>query len=410
MGQLQTEVKPADVGLAAERLRRIDQHFQAYVDDRRLPGWLVLVARGGRIAHLSIYGKRDKEADLPVETDTLFRIYSMTKPITSVAAMMLYEQGLIELTDPVSEYLPAFSRPRVYVGGPANAPRTRPATSPIRVWHLLTHTAGFTYGYHRVNPVDQLYRERGFEAGYPAGLDLTGVCDLWAELPLLFDPGEAWNYSIATDILGRVVEVVSGERLDEFFRQRIFDPLDMRDTGFHVPSSQRERLAALYTADRHKQAVRNDRFDRMGTEPPTVLSGGGGLVSSARDYHRFMRMLLGGGTLDGNRLLGNRTVRYMTRNHLPGGVDLAEIALQSHSETTNVGKGFGLGFSVTDNPESAKILSSQGQYAWGGMGSTAFWVDPREELTVLFLTQLMPSTTHPIRSRLQPLVYQALVD
>ncbi|WP_170837413.1 serine hydrolase domain-containing protein [Actinopolyspora xinjiangensis] len=410
MGQLQTEVEATDVGLCPERLERIEQHFAEYVTDGRLPGWLVLIARHGKIAHLRTHGMRDLEAGLPVETDTIFRIYSMSKPVTSVAAMMLYERGLLELTDPVAEYLPEFDQPRVYTGGSAAAAQTRPATEPIRIWHLLTHTAGLTYGFHRIHPVDQMYRDQGFENGYPEGLDLAGACAAWARLPLLFDPGDAWNYSVATDVLGRVVEVVSGSTLDEFFRGNIFEPLDMRDTDFAVAESEQDRLAALYSVDRNRRAVRNERLNRVGTELPHVLSGGGGLVSSARDYHRFTQMLLGGGTLDGNRLLSNRTVGFMTRNHLPGGADLADMAMGSFSEVTNAGKGFGLGFSVNDRPQASKVLSSQGQYAWGGMASTAFWVDPAEDLTVLFLTQLMPSSVHPIRTRLQALVYQALVD
>ncbi len=410
MGQLQTEVDPAEVGFDAERLQRIDRHFEHYVADGRLPGWLVLVARHGKIAHLSTHGMRDVQAGLPVETDTLFRIYSMTKPITSVAAMMLYERGLFELTDPVSRFIPEFAEQRVYVNGAPQQPQTRPATEPLRIWHLLTHTAGLTYGFHRTHPVDQMYRDQDFEWGHPAGLDLAGACAAWAEFPLLFDPGTAWNYSVATDVLGRVVEVASGLDLDEFFRTNILEPLDMRDTAFSVEERDQDRLAALYTADRAGRAVRNDKFGRAVHHPPRVLSGGGGLVSSARDYHRFTQMLLRGGQLDGERLLSNRTVDYMTRNHLPGGTDLETLAMGSFSEAANAGKGFGLGFSVDEDPAAAKVLSSKGEFGWGGAASTAFWVAPREELTVLFLTQLLPSSTHPIRSQLHQLVYQALVD
>ncbi len=410
MGQIQTEVEANEVGLDADRLTRIDRHFAGYVAEDKLPGWLVLVARHGKIAHLATHGMRDREAGLPVETDSLFRIYSMTKPVTSIAAMMLHEQGAFELTDPVSRFVPAFAEPRVYVNGPARAPQTRPATEPIRIWHLLTHMAGLTYGFHRLHPVDEMYRAHGFEGGHPPGLDLAGVCDAWAEFPLLFDPGQRWNYSVATDVLGRVVEVASGRSLDAYFREHIFDPLDMRDTGFHVDESERDRLAALYTADREGRALRNDKLGRVGPEPPRVLSGGGGLVSSARDYHRFTQMLLRGGELDGTRLVGNRTLAYMLRNHLPGGTDLETLGMGSFSEASNAGKGFGFGFYVNEDPAASKIIASPGQYGWGGMASTAFWVDPREDLTVLFLTQLMPSSTHPIRSQLQPLVYQALVD
>src|SRR5215813_4013610 len=234
MTGLKAEVDPADVGLDAQRLQRIDRHFARYVDDGRLTGWLVVVSRRGRLAHVSWYGSRDAEAALPVEPDTLWRIYSMTKPVTSVAAMMLYEEGAFELSDPVSAFIPAFADVRVYAGGSDQRQVTVPATEPVRIWHLLTHTSGLTYGFIRVHPVDALYRAAGFEWSWPAGMDLATACEAWAGLPLLLQPGTEWNYSVATDVLGRVVEVVSGQRLDEFFRARILDPLGMTDTAFFV--------------------------------------------------------------------------------------------------------------------------------------------------------------------------------
>lgn len=409
MSQLHTEVDPGEVGLDAARLRRIDEHFAQYVDTGKLPGSLTLIARQGKIAHLSTYGWRDIEASAPVNTDTLFRIFSMTKPVTSVAAMMLYEQGAFELTDPVSDFIPSFADLRVYTGGTADQPRTRPAVEPMRIWHLLTHTSGLTYGFHHLHPVDKMYRKAGFEFGNQS-LDLATTCDEWSRLPLLFDPGQAWNYSVSTDVLGRVVEVASGQSLDEFFRDRILQPLGMHDTCFTVEQTDADRLAALYRADATGNAVRYDKFGRAALEPTKFLSGGGGLVSTAHDYNRFTGMLLGGGQLDGVRLLGNRTLKYMTRNHLPGGADLETLAMDSFSEASNAGKGFGLGFAVNDDPVASKVVSSAGEYFWGGLASTAFWVDPAEDLTVLFLTQLMPSSTHPIRSQLHQLVYQALVD
>lgn len=409
MSELTPEVEPGEVGFDPERLRRIDDHFAQYVDSGKLPGTLALVARHGKIAHLSTCGWRDIEAGAPLTSDTLFRIYSMTKPVTSVAAMMLHERGLFELTDPVSDHIPAFADQRVYTGGTADQPQTRPAVEPTRIWHLLTHTAGLTYGFHHLHPVDRMYREAGFEFGN-GDRDLATCCDEWARLPLLFDPGQRWNYSVATDVLGRLVEVVSGQQLDEFFRENILEPLGMHDTCFTVPESETDRLAALYRADRRGEAVRHDKFGRAALQPQKALSGGGGLVSSAHDYHRFATMLLRGGELDGVRLLGNRTLRYMTRNHLPGGADLETLAMGAFSEASNAGKGFGLGFAVTDDPVAGKVLSSTGEFFWGGLASTAFWVDPAEDMTVLFLTQLMPSSTHPLRSQLHQLVYQSLVD
>ncbi|MCC5697280.1 beta-lactamase family protein, partial [Klebsiella pneumoniae] len=232
-------------------------------------------------------------------------------------------------------------------------------------------------------------------------------------MPLLFDPGQAWNYSVATDVLGRVVEVASGQSLDEFFRTRIFEPLGMKDTGFAIDKADGDRLATLYVAGKDGRAhphPRHQEAHQIAFQQPKALSGGGGLISSAYDYHRFLQMLLQGGELDGTRLLSNRTVRYMTRNHLPGGADLESIALGSFSEVSNAGKGFGLGFAVVDDPVPSRVICSPGEFSWGGLASTAFWVDPAEELTVVFMTQLMPSSALPIRSQLHQLIYQALVD
>jgi CubicO group peptidase (beta-lactamase class C family) len=409
--KLDIEVEAGEVGFDPDRLQRIDRHFSRYVDDGRLPGWLVLVSRFGKIAHLSTYGMRDMEAAAPVELDTLFRIYSMTKPITSVAAMMLYEEGAFQLKDPVSRFIPSFEDVRVYRQGSALNPVTEPVVEPVRIWHLLTHTSGLTYGFHHAHPVDAMYRTAGFDFASPPGADLGACCDVWATLPLLFQPGSEWNYGVSTDVLGRVVEVASGQSLDRFFADRIFGPLDMPDTAFFAPESEHDRLAALYVANPADGLP--IRFDLMGAaalSPPAFLSGGGGLVSTARDYHRFCQMLLDGGELDGIRLLSDRTLEYMTRNHLPGGADLEQIGRPLFAETSFDGMGFGLGFSVVDDPVKNKVLSSPGEFAWGGLASTAFWVDPLEEVTAVFMTQLMPSSTHPIRPQLKQLVYQALVD
>jgi CubicO group peptidase (beta-lactamase class C family) len=411
MPALKREVDPGEVGFDAGRLARIDRHFARYVDAGLLPGWLVAVSRAGRIVHVSTYGQRDIEAGAPLEIDTLFRIFSMTKPITSVAAMMLYEEGAFELKDPVSRFIPAFADVRVYKQGSAMAPVTEPATEPVRIWHLLTHTAGLTYGFHHAHPVDAMYRTAGFEWGAPPDLDLAGCCDKWASIPLLFQPGQEWNYSVGTDVLGRVVEVASDMTLDRFFAERIFTPLGMSDTAFFASETDHDRLAALYfPAPRTRKATRLDSIGEHAKKPPASLSGGGGLVSTAADYHRFTQMLLGEGEVDGARLLGSRTLRYMTRNHLPGGADLEAFGRPLFAETTFQGIGFGLGFSVVQDPAANKVLSSRGTFAWGGAASTAFWVDPAEEITALFMTQLLPSSTHPIRPQLSQLVYQALVD
>ena len=411
MADLKVETDPREVGLDGDRLARIDRHFERYVDDGRLPGWLIAVTRHGRLAHLSTYGRRDIENDLPVELDTVFRIFSMTKPITSVAAMMLYEEGAFELTDPISRFIPSFRDVKVYRSGSAINPTLEPASEPIRVWHLLTHTAGLTYGFHHAHPVDTMYRNAGFEWGTPSGADLAACCDAWAELPLVFQPGTEWNYSVATDVLGRMVEVAAGTSLDRFFAERLFRPLGMTETSFWVDDADAGRLAALYApSPKTGRIVRNDAMGKAVLTPPTFLSGGGGLVSTAGDYHRFTRMLLGEGELEGARLLGPRTVRYMARNHLPGGVDLETIGRPLFAETTYDGVGFGLGLSVVLDPVANKVPASPGEVAWGGAASTAFWVDRAEDVTAVFLTQLLPSSTLPVRSQLRQLVYQALID
>jgi CubicO group peptidase (beta-lactamase class C family) len=411
MADLKVEIDPSEAGFDATRLARLDSHFARYVDDGRLPGWSLLVSRNGHIVHLSTYGERDKEASLPVELDTVFRIYSMTKPITSVAAMMLYEEGAFELKDPVERYIPSFGEARVYRNGSALAPVTEPVTEPVRIWHLLSHTSGLTYGFHHTHAVDAMYRTAGYEWSAPPGKDLAQCCDDWAALPLLFQPGAEWNYGVSTDVLGRVVEVVSGMSLDQFFRTRIFEPLGMNETAFYVNEADQSRLAALYVpAPGTREAVRYDPLGIVPTSTPEFLSGGGGLASTMADYHRFTQLLLNGGELDGVRLLGTRTLRYMVQNHLPGGADLEEIGRPIFAETTYDGVGFGLGFHVVEQPIKTKVLSTAGEYGWGGAASTAFWVDPGERITVVFLTQLLPSSTHPIRPQLKQLVYQALTD
>jgi CubicO group peptidase (beta-lactamase class C family) len=335
----------------------------------------------------------------------------MTKPITSVALMMLVEEGKLLLTDPVSAFIPSFATTRVWRGGSVVKPATEPMTEPMLIWHLLSHTAGLTYGFLYQSPVDDIYRRAGFEWGVPRGLTLEQACDSWASLPLLFQPGTEWNYSVATDVVGRVVEVASGESLDEFFAKRIFAPLGMRSTGFFVPDESLERLAALYQPDPATRAAK--RLDVMGkaaTRRPSFLSGGGGLVSSAHDYHRFMMMLANRGELDGVRILSPSTVDLMAMNQLPGNSDISTFGRPIDLENAYDGFGFGLGFSVLVDPAAAKLHGSLGDFGWGGAASTTFWIDRMRDLSVAFYTQLLPSSTWPIRPYLRSLVYQALVD
>ena len=413
MGELKVEVDPAEVGLDPDRLERIGRHFARYVDDGRLAGWLITVNRRGRLAYVARYGARDVSGDRPVETDTLWRLYSMTKPITAVAAMVLWEEGGFELNDPVSRFIPSFGDVRVFTGGTDVRQATVPASEPVRIWHLLTHTAGLTYGFMRSHPVDAIYRARGYEWAWPPGCDLATACDAWADIPLLFQPGTDWSYSVATDVLGRVVEVVSGQPLDEFFANRIFGPLGMADIAFHTDDA--DRLATLYAQGGGGQLAEVGAMGAAALKAPTLCSGGGGLVGTAADYDRFTQMLLNrpdspGGELDGVRLLGPRTVAYMSRNHLPGNLDLEQFGRPLYAETPFRGTGFGLGFAVNLDPVPGKVPGSAGELSWGGAASTAFWVDPAEELTASFFTQLMPSNAYPVRSQLRQLVYQAVAD
>jgi len=402
-------VEPGEVGLDARQLARLDQHFARYVDDGRLAGWQIVVARQGQVAHASVYGQRDLEAGAPVTEDTLWRIYSMTKPITSVAAMMLWEEGRFELTDEISRWLPEFANVRVYDKGSTGRFYTVPAIEPIRVWHLLTHTSGLTYGFTQTSVVDALYRAAGWDMIPPPGIDLAAACQTWAGLPLLFQPGTRWGYSCATDVLGRLVEVVSGQSLPEFLQQRILGPLGMTDTQWWVRPEDADRLAALYIPSATGGVTRFNAIGDEALREPTFYGGGGGLISTAADYHRFTQMLLGEGTYEGHRLLGSRTVRFMTRNHLPGGADLAALNTGGFAESILDGAGFGLGFAVILDPVPARVPNSVGQYYWGGVASTAFLVDPAEQLTVMLFTQLMPSSTYPLRPQLRQMVYSALL-
>jgi CubicO group peptidase (beta-lactamase class C family) len=412
VGELQVEVEPRDVGIDAARLNRLPAYLDGLVEAGRLPGWQLALSRGGRLAYVGGGGFRHVEQRLPVEPDTLWRIYSMTKPITSVAAMMLWEEGAFELTDPVSAFLPSFADVRVYTGGSDLKPVTVPAQEPIRIWHLLTHTSGLTYGFHRVHPSDALLRGAGYEWTFPPGVTLAQAVDTWASVPLLFEPGAEWNYSLATDVLGRVVEVVSGQRLDRFFAERILGPLGMTDTSFGVAErdpADADRLARLYAATPSRRLVAADAVGAPFIRPAAAHSGGGGLVSTAHDYHRFLLMLRGGGELDGVRLLGPRTVAAMTRNHLPGGADLDTFGRPLYAETPFRGVGFGLGFAVVLDAVRSHSASSPGEYSWGGAASTAFWVDPLEDITCVFMTSVFPSSALPVRSMLRQLVAQALV-
>ncbi|OUD02131.1 serine hydrolase domain-containing protein [Streptomyces swartbergensis] len=408
MAQLRQDVDPGEAGLDPEALGRLDRHFARLVDEGRLPGFLVSVARAGRVAHLTTHGLRDIAAGQPVEPDTLWRVYSMTKPVTAVAALLLVEEGRLSLDDPVADHLPAFADPRVYVDGSGADVRTRPATGPILVRHLMTHTSGLTFGFYHTHPVDALYREAGLESSVRPGADLAETIEMYASLPLQFEPGTQWNYSVASNVLGRIIEVVSGQPLDVFCAERVFGPLGMTDAGFHVTDEQAPRLSEMYGEKEGGGIERIAGLPLRGGRP-RFLSGSGGMVASAHDYHRFMEFLRRRGELDGVRLLAPRTVDLMTRNHLPGNADLRAFGSRpAHDEPGNDGLGFGLNVSVVIDPSRTQAPSGLGAYGWSGVATTTFWVDPGRDLTVQFMTQVRPRTSHTIFRDLKKFVHEAV--
>ena len=403
--------RPEAVGLDSERLERIDAHLKTnYLDLKKVAGTLTLVSRRGELAYLRPLGMMDLERGKPMAEDTLFRIYSMTKPITSVAIMMLYEHGLFQLDDPVHKWIPEWRNLGVYQAGNHPAFLTAPPERPMTIHDLLTHMSGLTYGFMERTNVDRAYRRLDV-GGSAAGGTLREMIEKLAGLPLEFSPGTRWNYSVSTDVLGYLVERMSGQRFDEYLKEKIFDPLGMADTGFTVPPKKVDRLAACYERAPDKTLrLQDDPLASAYAKPRTFFSGGGGLASTAHDYLRFCQMLLSGGELDGARLLGRKTIELMTMNHLPGGVDLTEMAFGPFAETTYGGVGFGLGFSVELDAARSHLIGTPGEYAWGGAASTAFWIDPVEELIVIFMTQFMPSGTFNFRGQLKTLIYPALVD
>ena len=403
-------------GMSYERLARIERFLDDnYVATGTLAGTITQVWRRGELALNSVLGLADRERQKPMAEDAIFRIYSMTKPITSVAIMMLVEECKIALDDPVSKYIPSWEKLGVYAGGFMESFQTRAGARAMRVVDLLRHTSGLTYGFQQNTNVDAAYRKLKVGELATAGT-LDEMIEKLGTLPLEFSPGEAWNYSVSTDVLGYLVGKVSGMAFEDFLKARIFEPLGMIDTAFYVPQEKVSRFCACYAigalgsnvVSEKGPTLQDDPHTSPYREPPSFVSGGGGLVSTAADYMRFARMLLRGGELDGVRLLGPKTVELMTANHLPGGVDLPRLSRSMFTEAAYEGVGFGLGFATTIAPASTLIPGSAGDFFWGGAASTFFWVDPREDMIVLFLTQLLPSTAYPIRRQLRTLVYSAI--
>ena len=373
---------PEEVGVSTKRLKRIRSLLQGYVNSGQLPGFLTVVARRGKIIHLATIGMRDVENSKPVEPDTIFRIYSMSKPITSVAVMMLYEEGHFQLGTPVSQFIPEFENMKVY-----NEDQTEilDAKRKITIKHLLTHTAGFTYGWGN-KPVDARYREANIRE---PGSTLVDMVEKLSKIPLVHEPGERWTYSVSTDVLGYLVEVVSGMPFEEFLQTRLFEPLGMVDTAFSVPSEKVDRFAALYRPTKENRLERTRRPALEVDEYTFFPSGGGGLVSTAADYIRFSQMLLNGGELDGVRILGKKTVELMRYPH--------------HNNR------FGLGFRVITDENPPNILESVGSFSWGGAAATTFWIDPQEELVAVLMTQLL-NNRYPFHQQFKVLTYQALTE
>jgi len=400
-------------GLDPARLARIGEHIErSYVDTGRLAGCQIAVARHGHVAYARSFGRMDRERARPVAEDTIWRIFSMTKPITSVALMMLYERGLFQLDEPVARYAPSWGAPRVWVSGLGEEMVTERAHRPVSFRDLLSHTAGFTYGGamgpDATLPIDAAYAAEDVRV-FGGADSMEGLLAKLGRLPLAFQPGSAWLYSLATDACGALVEVISGRPFADFLREEIFAPLGMVDTGFQVPPAAPTRLAAAYRAEADGLSLTDDPVTSGYLREPAFKSGGAGLVGTTADYLRFCEMLRRGGELDGARILGPRTLEMMHMNHLPGGVDLSKAALSADVTEVRPGIGFGLGFAVN----LGQVQSGGpgvGDYYWGGAASTLFWVDPKEDLSVVFMTQLAPSGVIDFRGALKSLVYSAIVD
>ena len=400
-----------NTGISIDALARLDQHLLSrYIQPEKIAGCLTLISRHGETAHLSAMGSMDRERNKPMATDTIFRFYSMTKPITSVALMQLHEQGMFQLTDPVSRFVPQWRDLQVMTGGDWPNFETRPADRPMSMRDVLSHQSGLTYGFME-GQLERAYNKADvYQAGTMEGRDLQSMIDRLAEMPLKFSPGDNWNYGVSTDVCGYLVETISGQRFDEYLQEYIFDPLGMEDTGFDVPAEKIDRFAANYERGPDRQLrLLDDPATSNYAEPRTFFSGGGGLVSTAHDYHRFCQMLLNGGELDGARLLGPKTIELMTMNHLPDGQDLSERALGTFSETANDGVGFGLGFAMIVDIPRTQNVGSLGEYYWGGAASTIFWIDPVEDMIVIFLTQFMPSGTFNFRGQIKQILYPGLL-
>ena len=405
---LSEEFKHGSAGFCPARLTRISPWLKRYVDEKKLPFAHVAVLRKGQLAYSNCYGVRDIEEGSPILEDGIYRIYSMTKLVTTVAALALYEKGAFQLDDPVDKFVDEFRDARVFISGRKDSINSVEAETPMTIRQLMNHTSGLTYGAFDPGPVGQLMRSGKIDFGNLQA-NLGDTVRRLASIPLCFQPGSQWRYGVSTDVLGYVIEVVTGKTLLQVFDELIFKPLNMNDTFFEVPINKVKKFCSLYTRTKSEslkllECSRSSRF----CKPVNMYSGGGGLISSMRDYLVFLEMIRCGGRYDDAQILGRKTVELMLRNHLSG--DIASMGQPTFSEMPMEGIGFGLGGAILLDPVKAQILGSEGEFTWGGMASTAFWIDPKEELSVVFMTQLIPSSCYPIRRELRVLVYQALVD
>jgi CubicO group peptidase (beta-lactamase class C family) len=408
------------LGLSATRLARVDDVMKRrYVDTGKLPGLLTMVYRRGALAHTGLSGSMDLERDKPMREDAIFRIYSMSKPITAVALMMLAEEGLIGLDDDVATHIPSWKNLAVYATGvpsvvPTGEPAfmTTPVKRPMKVVDLVTHTSGLTYGFMNRTSVDRAYRHDKI-AAFDAEGGLDGMIERLSKLPLEFSPGTAWNYSVSIDVMGYLVQKLSGLSFGDFLQTRLFGPLGMTDTAFWCPPEKIGRFASCYMPNGSGGLKLQDDGGRSTyAKPPSLESGGGGLVSTAHDYMRFCRMMLNGGTLDGVQILSPKTVALFSLNHLPGNQELADLTMPGmFSEGGYSGIGFSIGCGVNINVAKTRLPGTLGEYFWGGAASTAFWIDPKEELAVVFMTQVIGSEARlTLRRDLRTLVYAAMTE
>ena len=406
------KIDPDAAGFDATRLDRITEHLtRRYIEPQKIAGCQTVVSRHGEVAYFSSLGSMDLERAKPVQEDTIWRIYSMTKPITGVALMSLYENGHFQLDDPIHRFIPEWRDLKVAERQADGSKRLVEPARPMSVRDALMHMTGLGWGVDGPLVMDRFLEAMAIVRGGPTGT-LQTMIDNLADKPLVFHPGTRWLYGLSTDVCGRLVEVISGRSFDDFLRTEIFEPLGMRDTGFSVPDTEIDRFAASYGRRRDKTLKLIDDPERSTyRRQPAFLSGGGGLVSTTEDYLRFARMLLGGGELDGVRILGRKTVELMSINHLPGDGELRSFALPGgYGETGFDGVGFGLTMAVGLGQAETQAIGSKGDFYWGGAASTIFWVDPAEELVVVFMTQLMPSGTFNFRGQLKSIVYPAIVD